>query len=179
MKRSAQEDAFLHRDGTSFHLSHQPHLYVSSRDLVIRMGLFTLWVSAISTLLLHKLIIPKSDETYRVGWWLKWKLIPCRWRNTPSRADLFTFADYFPKLRCDLLKRWDKKCLKKKSHYVWRNLYMNPLSTCKKVWFALQDRNQVQWGLHTWTETGLNPTWVYHSMEEFFWERLHDMGLLI
>ena len=35
--------------------------------------------------------------------WLKWKLIPCRWRNAPSCVDLFTFADYFPKLRCYIL----------------------------------------------------------------------------
>ena len=36
----ALEGAFLHRHGISFHLSHQPHLFVLSCDLVIRMGLF-------------------------------------------------------------------------------------------------------------------------------------------
>ena len=89
-----------HQDVTSFHLSYQPPLYVMCRYLVIRMGLFSLWVSAIGTLLLHILILQKWNETCRGGWWLKWKLIPCLWRNAPACADLFTFADYFQKLRC-------------------------------------------------------------------------------
>ena len=37
---SVKQGQILHRDDISFHLSHQPPLYVMCRDLVIRMGLF-------------------------------------------------------------------------------------------------------------------------------------------
>ena len=47
-------------------------------------------------------MIQKWNETYRSGWWLEWKLLPCGWRNAPSSAELFTFADCFQKLRCDV-----------------------------------------------------------------------------
>ena len=74
----------------SFHLSHQPHLYFSCHDFVIRLSILTIWVSASSTILLCIPILQKWHKMYRGGKWLKWKLIPCRWRNAPSFAELFT-----------------------------------------------------------------------------------------
>ena len=64
---SAKYGQILYQDDINFHLSHQPPLYIMCCDLVIRMGLFIICVSAISTLLLHTFISKMLHISYRVG----------------------------------------------------------------------------------------------------------------